>query len=155
MKIRGKCDVRAGWTRGVAAVEFALVVPMALVLLGGVIDTGLLLWAKNRLAGAVSAASHYSILAGTAVSTTNVSGVLTGSSGLSGVTATVTGPTCECPSGTPATFASATCGNTCANGDLAASFLTISAKYTYTPLMPAYSQIVTTVLTETALVRLQ
>jgi len=155
MKIRGKRAGRAGWTRGVAAVEFALVVPMALVLFGGVIDTGLLLWTKNRLAGAVSAASHYSVLAGIAVVTTKVSGILTGSSGLPGVTASVTGPTCRCPSGTPATFASATCGVTCANGDLAASFLTISASYTYVPVMPAYSKIVSTALTETALVRLQ
>lgn len=155
MKIRGKRAGRAGWTRGVAAVEFALVVPMALVLLGGVIDTGLLLWAKNRLAGAVSAASHYAVLAGTGVSITNVSGILTGSSGLSGVTAPAPVLAYKCPSGTPATFVASSSGSPCPNGDLAASFLTISATYTYTPVMPGYSQIVKTVLIETALVRLQ
>jgi Flp pilus assembly protein TadG len=156
MKIREKCAGRAGSTRGVAAVEFALVVPTALVLLGGVIDTGLLLWAKNRLAGAVSAASHYAVLAGPTVSTTNVSGILTGSSGLSGVSAPAPVLASNlCPSGTPATFTALTSGTTCPNGDLPASFLTITAKYTYNPVMPGYSKIVTTVLTETALVRLQ
>jgi Flp pilus assembly protein TadG len=158
MRTHGKFAGRSGGTRGVAAVEFALVLPMALVLLGGVIDTGLLLWAKSRLAGAVSAASHYAVLAGTAVSTTNVAGILTGSSGLTGVTATpVPVLTWNCPSGTPATFPLATGGSnsTCPNGDLAASFLTLSAHYTYKPLIPGYSHIATTALTETALVRLK
>jgi uncharacterized protein (UPF0333 family) len=151
---------RSDWARGVASVEFALLLPMALILLGGMLDTGLLMWAKSRLAGAVSSASHYAVLvsaAGTAVSTANVSGILTGSSGLSGVTATVTGPTWNCPSGTPATFPAATggSGSTCPNGDLAASFLKISASYTYQPLMPGYSKIAPTARTMAVLVRLK
>ena len=146
---------RAGGRRGVASVEFALVVPFVMLMISGVVDTGLLFWAKNRLAGTVSAASHYAILAGSTVSSTSVSGILTGSSGLAGVTATVVGPACKCPSGSPATFVSATCGNTCSNGDLAASFLTITANFTYVPVLPGYSHIVTSTLSETALVRLQ
>lgn len=140
---------------GVAAVEFAIAVPFVLVLLGGVVDSGRLLRSQNRLAGAVAAAARYASLAGPSVDTTTLSTIVIGSSGLAGITTSISAPACFCPTGTPATLANATCGATCVSGGAAASYVTITGRFTYTPVTPHYGQIVAKTMAETRTVRLK
>ena len=135
--------------------EFAITIPFMLVLLAGLLDTVFLVRAKMRLSDGVAAAGRYATLAGPNVSTTSLSGVVSAVASLSGATATVTGPACYCTSGTPATLASATCGSVCADGSSGATYIQITGKYTYSPIMPGYSAIVGGNLTETVVAQLQ
>jgi Flp pilus assembly protein TadG len=63
-----------GRTEGQALVEFALVIPMFLALLFGVIDLGRVIWANDSLANAAREGARYaSVHAGTPALTTSVS----------------------------------------------------------------------------------
>ena len=67
---------------------------------------------------------------------------------------TVTGPSCYCVSGTPAAAAVQTCGIPCLDLTTPVKYVTISAQYTYNPILPTYSKLVSPVLTEAAMARL-
>lgn len=54
-------------TSGVAAVEFAMVAPVFLLILAGIVDLGQMLHAKSRLDAAVTASASYAIANGEAI----------------------------------------------------------------------------------------
>ena len=138
--------------------EFAICAPIMLGLFAVMVDAGNLLRARITLAGAVAAAAQFASMSGSTVTAASLQNVVTNISTTAGLTATsvVTGPGCYCPSAYPVTYSTATCGTTCATNSLTAStYVIIKAKYTYTPIAPHLSQIVTTDLTETATVLLQ
>jgi Flp pilus assembly protein TadG len=144
--------------RGTSSLEFAICAPVMLGLFAVMVDVGNLLRARVTMAGAVAAAAQYATMVGTTVTAANAQNVVTNVASTAGLTATstVTGPGCYCPSTYPVTYSTATCGTTCANNSLPAStYIVIKANYTYTPIAPHLSKIVTTALTETATVLLQ
>jgi Flp pilus assembly protein TadG len=163
-----------GNRRGVAAVEFAIIAPVLLLLLGGVVDFGLALATRSQLANGVAQGVQYALLTGPSVTGTSVQSVVRAAALRSGVTGTVTvtttdssaahhaGPACYCVGGEPATLSAYatmsgtyTCTGTCPSPDMAPGvFLVITASYVYQPLMPL-SQLVTPTLSETVTVRLQ
>jgi Flp pilus assembly protein TadG len=164
----------AGDRRGIAAVEFALIAPTLLLLLGGVADFGLLMVGNGQLANGIAQGVHYALLTGPSVvgtgsGTATVQSVVKSAAALSGVkpavTVTVTGPACYCVSPTsPATLTSApsrlsgsyTCAGSCPSQAAApGAFLIITASYAYQPLMPLYSKLANTTVSETVTVRLQ
>ena len=143
---------------GTAAMEFAICAPVMLGLFAVMTDVGNLLRARITLAGAVASAAQFATMAGSTVTSTTLQNVVTNVASTAGLTATstVTGPACYCPSAYPVTMNTATCGATCATNSLTASkYVVITASYTYTPIAPHLSKIVTTALTETATVLLQ
>jgi len=157
-----------GDRRGVAAVEFALIVPILLLLLGGVVDFGLLMSGKSQLANGVAQGVQYALLTGPNVSATAVQAVIQNGSTRAGiqapVTAKVIGPACYCVSGQPAALSTSsaslsptyTCTGTCPSPAAApGAYLIIAASFAYQPLMPFYSQLSNPVVTETVTVRLQ
>lgn len=144
--------------RGVAAVEFAIIVPVLLLMLGGLVDFALAFWNKGLLASSVAQGAEYAVLVGPDVLASNIQSVVGLKLAIPAAKITITGPGCYCVSGTPAAAVSTACVSLCPNATQATkpgTYVTISAQYTYTPFMPLYSKMTDTVLTETTVVRLK
>jgi Flp pilus assembly protein TadG len=154
--------------RGVAAIEFALVAPVLLFFLGGMVDFGLLTVGRSQLATGVAQAAQYALLQGPSVTAANVQAMVQSGSIRTGLSATVTavisGPACYCVTGEPAALVTPstpltgtfTCTGTCPTPQAApGAFLTINASFVYQPLMPFYSKLASTTVPESATVRLQ
>jgi Flp pilus assembly protein TadG len=141
--------------RGAAAVEFAILAPLLLFLLGSLADLGISLRCQGLLAGTVASGAQYAFDTGSAVSAASVKQMVQGSSSLTGVSATITGPALYCVIGTPAKLAPAIAGQTCSDGTAPGTYLTISATYLYRQLLPSQSSFMNPALTEAASVRLQ
>lgn len=150
---------------GVAAVEFALVVPIMLLIMVGMVDFGLVLYVRFTLNENISAAANYAIVNATNVSSsggvtlagnltsiipTNVDVAVTVNNGptsarTSGSTSTggtaSNADSCYCPtvSGSTITWGSAaTCKSACAGGGLAGKFVSFNASVSHTPLFGSY-----------------
>lgn len=166
--MNGSRSSLAGNQRGVAAVEFAIIAPVLLMLLGGVTDFGLVMFGKSQLANGLAQAVQYALLQGAGVSAASVKTMAQNGAILAGlvpgVTVTVTGPACYCVAGKPAALvtpstplsASHTCTGICPAPEVApGAFVTIAASFVYVPLMPFYSKMAATTVSETVTVRLQ
>jgi Flp pilus assembly protein TadG len=100
--------------RGAAAVELAIVLPILVLLLGGIVDCGALLVASLRLANAAQAGALYGGQLNALSANTNGirdAALADASSRLPGMTVT-TSRQCRCPNGTSAET-NVTCTNTC------------------------------------------
>jgi Flp pilus assembly protein TadG len=123
--------------RGAATVELAVALPLTAVLLGNLIDYGVMLRRHAQLAAGVANAADYAARSGASVSSATLTAVTISSSGLAGATANATAAICHCPSGTPRMLGAAvTCTTTCADGGVAQRYVTIIGSYTYTPSFP-------------------
>ena len=140
--------------RGTAALEFALVAPLLLLLIGGVANYGWAMWSAGALSNAVSQGAYYSFLNGTKVSAASIESFVQSASGLSGVTATATTPAWDCVSGTnPTTLAAAAASTTaCPDGTMPGLYSAITATYTSPTFMPMFDALK---VTQTAEVRLK
>jgi len=148
----------------VAAVEFAIAMPVFLMFIGGTLDFGFANYGRSALANAVAAGAHYAYLtvqSGGTVTASSLQTLIQTVSGLSNVTVTVTGPACYCVTGTGPTMASSTqCGTTppglCSdNTTPAGTYVIINATYAYQAMMPAYSHLAGATMTESATVQLK
>ncbi len=151
---------------GVAVLEFALVVPVLLTIFAGLSDFLLAFSDRIELASGVAGGAAYAFnqgqnVSGTAqaVSATDVKAKIVSSINLPNVSVTVTGPSLGCISNSStvppaATLTAATAGTACPNGQPPATYVVITASYTYNPMMPFYSTLSSTALTENAVVRL-
>ncbi len=139
---------------GAAAVEFALLAPVLVSLIGGLTDYGLSLRCEGLLAGAVASGAQYAFVVGSSITATAVKQMVQGSSTLTGISATVTGPALYCVSGSPAALVTAIAGQTCSDGTAPGTYVIISATYVYTQLLPQLSTYMNPTLTQTATVRL-
>ena len=123
---------------------------------------------KSQLANGVAQGVQYALLKGSSVSASSVQTVVRNGSSRSGVTATVTvnvaGPACYCLLGPPVVLSTSStalspsysCTGTCpAPAAAPGAFLIITASYVYQPIMPLYSKISNTTVSDTVTVRLQ
>ena len=67
--IGGKCIKDR---RGVAAIEFAIVAPMLLMVLAGITDFGLIRTGKSQMANGVAQGIEYALLQGPGVTAANI-----------------------------------------------------------------------------------
>jgi Flp pilus assembly protein TadG len=143
--------------RAVAAVEFAIVAPLLLMIVGGLADFGVMLWRREELAGGVAQGAQYAFTTGTSVAASDVQTIVQKTSALgTAASVSMSGPTCYCTSGSPATKSVQTCGQVCSSSNTApGSYVTITASYTYQPIMPFFDNLTNTVVRETAFVRVQ
>ncbi len=148
----GLARLRRG-RRGVAAVEFALVSPVLLLLAGGTADYALTFKAKGMLASSVAAGAQYAALVGPTVSTADVRIVVQQKLSLPDANVTVTAPACYCLTGVPAAAAAEPCGVACDDGTLPSAYLTIAVTYAPVPATPGMSRMIAPVLTDGAMVR--
>lgn len=161
LKRLGRC------CKGVAALEFAIIAPVLLTICAGLADFGLALRDQMQLNQAVSNGAAYAFAAQQKlaslgkVNPTNVQAVVLASLNLSNVT--VPPPAPPIPycvqtntQSTPPTSSLVAGSNdtACPNGNPAGTYMTITASYTYQPMMPAYSLLTSTLLSASAIVRL-
>jgi Flp pilus assembly protein TadG len=147
---------------GASAVEFALLVPIMLLILGVMLDFGFNLVMRFNVTQAVSASSNYAVVNGTSVSssggatlaqnlvtlvpatidavvTINDGPTVTRTSGASSVSGTAAhADRCYCPSvsgGVVTWGSSVTCSSTCASGGgFAGKYVAITARQMYSPM---------------------
>jgi Flp pilus assembly protein TadG len=152
--------------RGVAAVEFAITLPILLFFMGGVTDFGIAYYRQSCLSTAVAAGAEYASLTdqrSPPVTAANIRTVMQNAAAQSmpsiTVTATATDPTlCYCITGSSpsSTLTAATCGTTCTSGGTAGKYVELTLTHNYTALLPLLSMMQgTTVLSKTAWVPLQ
>lgn len=151
--------------RGTAAVEFALILPFLLAVVGGLVDFGFVFFDQCKLAAAVTAGSQYAFSQGQLNQTAQAADVRSktlNALALAGTTVIVGGPTLYCvtrnttsiPPTTAFNSQAITAGQTCVSGNLPGTYVTITATFIYAPIMPFYSDVASTTLQEIAYVRL-
>lgn len=140
---------------GNAAIEFALGLSILMVMLGGLVDYSLAFWTKGLLTSSVAEGIQFALLSGPQVSTSSIQGIVSQRLHLSASDVDVSQPSCKCVFGMPAMVVPQTCGLPCPNGAPPGTYITISARYTYLPIMPAYSRLSNPVITETATAKLK
>src|SRR4051812_20060468 len=117
---------------GIAAVEFAILVPVLILMAICTTDLGLAVYTNMRVENSAEAGSAYAMLHG--YNSTAISGAVTSAGNLSGLTAApAPAQFCGCPGSSGVT--SATCGSTCGNGNNAGTYVSASATYVYHTLM--------------------
>jgi len=158
--------------RGTAAIELALISPMLLILLAGIIDFGRVYREEIELSAAVAAAAQYALVNAASINSTNaaslattLTGIVANTNGPSWASASVTvnnGPAnannCWCPTGASTTWgwgSAATCGSTCAGGTLAGKFVMITGTRSFSAIFTSYGLIGNTTLNQSAIVQAQ
>lgn len=128
------CRVRhaADDVRGIASVEFVILAPMLLFMAIGIIDLGNGVYSEMQVQNAAEAGAQYAIAHG--FNSSAIITAVTSATGNPGVTVS-SGPSqyCGCPTSTGIT--TTTCGSTCSVGGTTATFVTVSARATYTPII--------------------
>jgi Flp pilus assembly protein TadG len=119
-------------TRGAAAVEFALVLPVLTVFLLPVADLGMQAYAEMQLQTAVQSGARYAVMHGW--STSGIQSAVTNATAWTSLSVAAPVKACGCASGT--SVAPATCGDVCANGEAAGTYVTVSASLPFTPIFP-------------------
>ena len=140
---------------GSSLVEFALICPLLLTIFGGLSDFGLMIWTRHRLASGVTQGAEYAFNTGPNVSEAAIRSTVKLTSALSEALVNVTRPSCYCLGGTPATLSLQNCGSPCADGTLPGQYVNISAGYTYQPMVPFFSNLISPSIEQFATVRIQ
>jgi Flp pilus assembly protein TadG len=139
--------------RGVAAIEFALLSTVFLIILAGVVDVGRYIYTDAALDAAVSAGAQYAennaalVASNPATLASDIGNVVNNTNGTGWATSTVdvnngndsTG--CYCPSGTPGNWSwgsAVACQSACGGGGVAGQFVTITASCNFASLFPSF-----------------
>lgn len=118
-------------SHGNAAIEFAIVLPVVLLLLSGVINFGLILVNKNQLNTVAASGTLFSF--GNSSDPTLVKNTMDSTTNLSPLTTTAT-TFCECLDGTPV----AGCSDICADGNSPNKYVTVTAQSQVSLIAPAF-----------------
>jgi len=115
---------------GNVAVEFALIMPMLILVFAGLIDFGRAFYDRMALDTAARSAVQYA-----RKNPSDAQGITTAARRAGGLPAGVTVDPprqfCECPSG-----AAVSCGSTCASGEPYLILLSVTVRYNFQPLVP-------------------
>lgn len=119
---------------GASAVEFALILPVLGVMLAGTVDFSLAMWNQMQVGNAARAGAGYAVAYG--YDSAKISTAITSATGATGVSASpAPAQSCGCPSGTSA-ITPMTCGAVCTNGATAGTYVTSSARSSYSLIFP-------------------
>jgi Flp pilus assembly protein TadG len=117
---------------GIAAVEFAFVAPVLVILIVCTADLGLGLYRKMQVQNAAQAGAQYAAVHG--FDSSSISAAVTGATSFSAISASPTpSQFCGCPSSTGVT--STSCSSTCSGGASPGTYVTVSATGSYTTLI--------------------
>lgn len=113
---------------GTAAVEFALITPVLLIIIMGLVDFGLAMFKKMELTGAVRSGAQLAMMDSS--NTTVIKDAVVDASGNSITSSDVsTTSFCEC-----ADESTVVCGETCGDGSSNRTFMTITASQSFSGL---------------------
>ena len=118
-------------TKGVAAVEFGIMIPLFGLMLVSATDIGLSVYRKMQVESAAQTGAQYAMLRG--FDSSSISGAVTSASNAAGITATPA-PTKFCGCATTSSVSTVACGTTCAGGAMAGTYATVSAQASYTTI---------------------
>jgi hypothetical protein len=154
--------------RATAALEFAMALPLLIVMLGGAADYGLAQYDRALLANAVSAGAQYALLTGTSVITSNITSVIRSTSTLPNASTSVTvvyssvspgvpgpGGGWYCITGTAPTVTASTSGGVCGDGSSAGYYISMKATYTFNGIMGGFLSLASNSMSEQATVKIQ
>ena len=118
--------------RGVAAIEFGVMIPLLTLMVVSVTDIGLALFHKMQVENAAQAGAQYAIVRG--FDTTGVSNAVTAATNSTAITASPQPiQFCGCP--TSAGVSTVSCGAVCPSGAQAGTYAMVSAQGTYYTLI--------------------
>lgn len=132
-RLSGRFFLRArNDTNGVAAIEFAIVIPLLMLMVVAAIDLGMGFYRKMQVEEAAQAGAEWAVKNGFDAGTiSNAVSSATSGPGISVSPAPV--QFCGCATGS--SISTATCGSTCSGGVLAGTYTTVSAQMTYTTMV--------------------
>jgi Flp pilus assembly protein TadG len=118
---------------GTAAIEFALCIPIFLVLLVGVIEVGFSMYQAMQVSNAAEAGMIYAAKNGW--NAAGITTAVTSASGTQGISATPAPVKfCGCP--TAGGLATAACDATCVNGNTPGVYVRVSAALSHQTIIP-------------------
>jgi Flp pilus assembly protein TadG len=138
--------------RGVAAVEFAILAPLLILMLIAMVDLGIGILRKMQVENAAHAGGQYAMLLG--FNSSSIATAVSSATSFTGITVSPA-PTkfCGCPTTSGVTVTD--CSATCTGGSTAGSYVTVSAQAQYDTLF-SYPMIPKSfVLTAQSTVRIQ
>lgn len=155
---------------GVAAIEFAIVGTVFLMIVAAVADIGLLLFSQSQLDAAVAAGAQFAANGAAVVARDpsvlqgQISDIVNNANGSGWASATVnvnngndaTG--CYCPTGTPGNWtwgSTVTCGSACTGGGVGGQFVTITATRAVAPIFSSFGFAPNGTISSNALVETQ
>jgi len=130
--LTGHVGAAARDKRGVAAVEFGLLIPLLSLMAVSVADIGLALYRKMLVEEAAQAGAQYAIARG--FNTSGISSAVTNATSSTDISASPAPVQfCGCP--TSSGVSTVTCGTICTGGAQAGTYTTVSARATYYTLI--------------------
>jgi Flp pilus assembly protein TadG len=119
-------------TRGVAAIEFAVVASVLVLLMICVVDIGMGFYRKMQLQNAAQVGAQYAMRHGFSASSITTA-VIAASTFPDISVSPAPSQYCGCPSST--SIATADCSSTCADGSTPATYVSVSAQGTYNTIL--------------------
>lgn len=136
---------------GSAAIEFALFVPIFLVLLLGVVEVGYAMYEAMQVYSAVEAGMLYAAKNG--FDATGIAAAVANATGTEGITATpAPAQFCGCPSA--GGVITADCGTPCADGNPSGYYVRINAALNHETILPYPGLPLPSTLTAQSIIRL-
>jgi Flp pilus assembly protein TadG len=140
-------------TRATAAIEFALLAPMLLILLAGMVEVGTAVYQGLEVQAAASAGGRYATQHGWG-NINAISQAVVNATSLSGVTASPAPQVfCGCPTTTGIT--SSACSTTCTGGTAPGYYVQVNAAVAHTTILPFLGLPLPAVITGQSTVRVQ
>lgn len=116
-----------------AAIEMALIAPALVLLLVGLADYGTAIYRRMQVQNAAQAGADFAMRNG--FNNGAITAAVTAASPFPGLTATPA-PAESCGCASAVTVTPVVCGTTCASGEAAGTYVTVSATGTHTTLLP-------------------
>ncbi len=113
---------------GASAVEFALIAGILAMMLLGLMDFGLGFWEKMEVGNGARAGAEYAVRNG--YDSSKIQTAVTNSINLSGLTIS-SAESCGCPNATAGINTSYSCGETCPDGGIAGTYVTVDTQASY------------------------
>lgn len=119
--------------RGVAAIEFAIIVPMLITMVVCTVDLGMGIYRNMQVQNAAQAGARYAMTH--SFDAGLISNAVSSATGLHGIVATPS-PSQYCGCATNVGIAPIICGSTCPVGAVYGTYVNVSAQGAYTTIVP-------------------
>ena len=125
---RGISDIR-----GVAAIEFAIIIPMLVMMVVCTVDLGMGIYRNMQVQNSAQAGARYAMTH--SFDATLISKAVSNATGVQGIVASPP-PSRYCGCATSAGISPIACGSTCPGAAIYGTYVNVSAQGAYTPIVP-------------------